>query len=147
MRSHIGLATIAGLLLTVGCSDPTCVTATTKYVQSLTFVGNTSQTEGMPIARFDLTQNFVSHTPYEACLTLQDVGVVDLTVTSTASSPMFLVYDVQGLTAGGNPVWGYRDTIPRITPGQTIARNRIATTPTLLNLGARVIVTVVNPVP
>jgi hypothetical protein len=146
MRRYIGLATIAGLLA-IGCSDPTCVTATTTYAQSIDFVGNTVLTEGMPIARFDVTQNFVSHTPYKACLTLQDVGVVDLTVTSTASSPMFLVYDVQGLTAGGNPAWGYRDTIPRITPGQAITRNRITTTPTLLSLGARVIVTVVNPVP
>ena len=78
----------------------------------------------MTVARFDLTQDFVTHTPYEGLRAgaAPDAGNVALSITSLAPAPVFIKYDVQGLNASGTPVWSHADTIGvRLAPNQTLS--------------------------
>ena len=120
-RSH-PFATIA-IVLAVGCGGAECKVSTVQYTKSLDAVGYAGATQGVTVARFDLTQDFITHTPYEACAQgpLADAGNVKLKIISLASAPVFLKYDVQGLNASGNPVWSHADTLGlRIAPNQTV---------------------------
>ena len=146
---RIGRAVLVSLLAVAGCDGEKCITTTTQYVTTVSTVGYVGPTQGQPVARFDLTQDFISHTPYEACAQgpLQDVGAVHLSVTSTASTPLAIEYDVQGLNADGIPVWFQPGVIQRIDPNQTLDMGTISVSPTHVDLGARVVlkaVTVLN---
>jgi len=144
------LAVIA-VALVIGCGGTECKVSTVQYSKSLTAVGFGGATQGVNVARFDLTQDFVTHTPYEACAQgpLQDVGNVNLTITSLVSKPIFLKYDVQGLDETGLPVWSHPDTIGiTLAPNKTLAVGQIITTPRQLgNGGARVLLQAAEYVP
>lgn len=139
---------LAAALSAAACKGDSCTVATQVFTTSVNGTGF-GPTEGVPIAKFDLTQDFVSHTPYAACTTgpLQDVGVVRVTVTGTYTTPVAVKYELQGLNAAKTPVWSYIDSIPRLAPGDKITRTDIATSATTLDGGARVIFTAINPVP
>jgi len=125
----------------VACKGPECVVQTTQYTTSVSTVGYIGPTQGKPVARFDLTQDFITHTPYEACAQgpLQDVGVVRLKVTSLAAKPLELKFDVQGLNADSIPVWKQAVVIPRIAPNETLDLGEVTVTPTQLRLGALIV--------
>jgi len=131
------------LCFLAACGGDKCVEKSTQYAFSVSTVGYAGATQGLPVARFDLTQNLITHEPYEACAQgpLVDVGVVDLTITSLASTPLFIKYDVQGLNPSGNPVWSHADTLGLvIAPSQSISVGQIAVTPQSLGDGkARVL--------
>jgi hypothetical protein len=148
MGRRIRLAAV-GIVVIAGCKDPSCTTQSTKYATTVSTVGYTGPTTGLPVARFDVMQNYVSHTPYEACVTgpLQDVGTIDLTITSIAAWPVSFAYELQGVNADGNPMWFFRDSVARLAPGQTLSVGRVATSPVPVDLGARVIFTFVAQVP
>ena len=133
------------------CGGEKCVEKNTQYAFSVSTVGYAGATQGLPVARFDLTQNFITHEPYEACAQgpLVDVGVVDLTITSLASTPLFIKYDVQGLNTSGTPVWSHADTLGTvIAPSQSISVGQIAVTPQSLGDGkARVLLQAAEIVP
>lgn len=146
---RIGRVVLVTLLALAGCGGEKCVTSTSQYTTSVNTVGYVGPTQGQPVARFDLTQDFINHTPYEACAQgpLQDVGVVHLSVTSTSSTPLRLEYDVQGLNADGIPVWFQPGVIQRIDPKETLDMGTITVSPTRVNLGARVVLTSVTVLP
>ena len=112
-RRRIAVVAAVSLLAVGACKDEQCVVATTQYTTSVTLTGSSGPTTGQPIARFDLSQDFISHTPYRACAQgpLQDVGVVRLKVTSLSATPLEIVYDLQGTNAENIPVWSYVDSI------------------------------------
>ena len=145
----IGRLALLSLLVVAGCGEEPCVVQTTQYTASVNTVGYVGPTLGLPVARFDLTQDFVSHTPYEACREgpLQDVGVVRLTVTSLAATPLALEFDVQGLNKDSIPAWKQAGSIARIMPGETVDVGRVFVTPTRVNLGARIVLTAVTVLP
>src|SRR6476661_491245 len=137
------LLTVCAIVLVVGCGGGSeCKFETFHYTKSLNGVGFGGETQGVAVARFDLAQDFVSHTPYAACAQgpLQDVGNVSLTITSLVPKPVFIKYDVQGLDAPGIPVWSHADTIGfTLTPSQTLNVGQITTSAQQLgNGGARV---------
>jgi len=137
------------LLAVGGCGGAECVTQTTQYAANVSTVGNFGPMNGLPIARFDMTQDFITHTPYEACAQgpLQDVGVVRLKVTSLANKALALKFDVQGLNPDGLPVWKQLLVIQRIGPSETLDLGEVIVTPTLLRNGATIVfsdVTIVN---
>jgi hypothetical protein len=146
---RIGRVALLSLLVVAGCGDEKCVVATTQYTTSVSTVGYVGPTQGQPVARFDLTQDFISHTPYKACAQgpLQDVGVVRLSITSMASAPLAIEYDVQGLNVDGIPVWFQPGVIQRINPKETVDVGEITVSPTKVNLGARVVLTSVTVLP
>jgi len=143
------IAAIA-IVFVVGCGGSECKVENVEYTKSVTAVG-TGATLGLNVARFDLAQNFVTHTPYEACAQgpLQDTGVVTLSITSLASQPIFLKYDVQGLNTTGVPMWSHQDSVGvTIAPNQTVAIGDISTsTQKLGDGGARVLIQVAQYVP
>lgn len=150
IRSRL-LAPIA-IVLALGCGGGSeCKVQNIQYTKSLNAVGFTGATQGVSVARFDLTQDFISHTPYAACAQgpLQDVGNVTLTITSLAPKPVFLKYDVQGLDAGGLPRWSHADTLgTTLAPNQTLSVGVITTTPIQLgDGGARVLLQAAEYVP
>jgi hypothetical protein len=131
------LAAIA-LVLVVGCGGSECKVQDVTYTKSLNAVGYAGATQGVTVARFDLTQDFITHTPYEACAQgpLADAGNVSLTITSVAPQPVFIKYDVQGLNASGTPVWSHADTLGvRIAPNQTLNVGTIFTSTQPLGTG------------
>jgi hypothetical protein len=137
------LPAVCAIVLVVGCGGGSeCKVEDVKYTKSLNAVGFGGETQGVNVARFDLTQDFISHTPYTACAQgpLQDVGNVSLTITSLAPKPIFLKYDVQGLNTDGIPVWSHADTLGiTIAPSQTVSVGQIVTSPQQLgDGGARV---------
>ena len=140
-RRRIGRLAVAALLAASGCGSAECVTQTTQYSTTINTVGYFGPLTGLPVARFDLTQDFVSHTPYEACAQgpLQDVGVVRLKVTSVAAEPLALAFDVQGLNADSLPIWKQAVVIPRIAPNETLDLGPITVTATQLRLGAVIV--------
>ena len=144
------LAAISIVLL-AGCGGSECKVENVEYTKSVNALGYAGATQGVTVARFDLTQNFVTHTPYAACAQgpLADAGVVSLTITSLASAPVFIKYDVQGLNAGGTPVWSHADTIGvTIKPNETLAVGEISTSTTPLGEGgARVLLQAAEYVP
>jgi len=126
------------IVLALGCGGSECKVQDVKYTKSLNAVGYAGATQGVTVARFDLTQDFVSHTPYEACAQgpSQDVGNVSLSITGLAPNPVFLKYDVQGLDAGGIPVWSHADTLGvTLAPNQTLSVGVITTSPQQLGSG------------
>jgi hypothetical protein len=140
-RRRSTLVAMVSLLAVGACKDEQCVVATTQYTTSVTSTGSSGPTAGQPIARFDLTQDFISHTPYRACAQgpLQDVGVVRLKVTSLSATPLEIVYDLQGTNAEKIPVWSYVDSIATLMPGQTLDRGTVNVSPTHVDKGARVV--------
>ena len=147
--NRIARVVLVSLLALAGCGSEKCITTTSQYTTSVNTVGYVGPTQGQPVARFDLTQDFINHTPYEACAQgpLQDVGVVHLSVTSTSSTPLRLEYDVQGLNADGIPVWFQPGVIQRIDPKETLDMGTITVSPTRVNLGAKVVLTSVKVLP
>ena len=139
-RSHIGRVALLSAVAVAGCADEKCIVSTTQYTTSVTTVGYVGPTLGQPVARFDLTQDFISHEPYAACAQgpLQDVGAVRLSVTSIAATPLAIEFDVQGLNADSIPVWSQPGQIQRIAPGQTVEVGQISTSPTHVDHGAKV---------
>ena len=132
-----GLAAIA-IVLVVGCGGSECKVSDVMYTKSLNAVGYAGATQGVTVARFDLTQDFITHTPYEACAQgpLADAGNVSLKITSLASAPVFIKYDVQGLNASGTPVWSHADTLGlRIAPNQIVDVGTIFTSTQPLGSG------------
>src|SRR5258705_2003491 len=120
MWTRSGRLAAISIALLVGCGGSECKVENVEYTKSLNAVGYAGATQGVTVARFDLSQDFVTHTPYEACAQgpLQDAGVVQLTITSLASAPIFIKYDLQGLNASGTPVWSHQDSV-----GVTLAPN------------------------
>jgi hypothetical protein len=139
MWTRSRLLAVCAIVLVVGCGGGSeCKVETIHYTKSLNGVSSGGETQGMTVARFDLTQDFVSHTPYAACADgpLQDVGNVSLTITSLASKPILIKYDVQGLSAEGVPKWSHPDTLGvRLEPSQTLSVGQIVTTPVQLGVG------------
>ena len=145
-RRRLGRLALVALLTASGCGGAECVTQTTQYSATISTVGYFGPMNGLPVARFDLTQDFITHTPYEACAQgpLQDVGVVRLKVTSLAAKPLELKFDVQGLNADSIPVWKQAVVIPRIAPNETLDLGDITVTPTQLRLGAVIVLSGVD---
>ena len=148
-RRPITWVALLSLLAAGACRDEQCVVQTTQYTASVNTVGYYGPTTGQPVARFDLTQDFVSHTPYSACAQgpLQDVGVVTLRVTSLSSAPLALAFDVQGLNKEGIPVWMQPMVIARLDPNQTVDLGQVTVSPTRLDLGAKVVLTQADILP
>ena len=132
-RRRIALGTLASLLAVSACKDDRCVVETTQYTTSATAMA-TWVTPNTPVARFDLTQDFVSHTPYKACAQgpLQDVGVVRAKITSLWPVPVKLFYDVQAVGSDSVPRWFHYDSIMVLRPNETYDVGALATTPTKL---------------
>jgi len=139
------------IVLAVGCKGAECKVETTQYTKSLDAIGFAGATQGVKVARFDLVQDFVSHTPYEACAQgpLQDVGVVNLKITSLVPTPVLLKYDLQGLDKDGLPIWSHQDTIGvTIAPNKTLDVGQVFTSPHILNDGgARILLQAAEYVP
>jgi hypothetical protein len=148
-RRHIALTTLLSLLALGACKDEQCVVQTTQYTASVTTTGYFGPTTGQPIARFDLTQDFISHTPYAACAQgpLQDVGVVRLKVTSLSPTPLALSFDVQGLNKDSIPVWKQLMVLPRLDPNTTVDLGQVTVSPTKLELGALIVLTQADILP
>jgi hypothetical protein len=140
-RRRTALVAMLSLLVVGACKDEQCVVQTTQYTTSVTANATLGATTGQPIARFDLSQDFISHTPYTACAQgpLQDVGVVRLKVTSLSAAPLLVVYDLQGTNAEGVPVWSYVDSIGTLMPSQTLDKGAVNVSPTHVDKGARVV--------
>jgi hypothetical protein len=137
IRSRL-LVSVAIVLALVCGGGSECKVQDVQYTKSLNAVGFGGETQGVTIARFDLTQDFITHTPYAACAQgpLQDVGNISLTITSLAPKPVFIKYDVQGLNTSGIPVWSHADTLGvTLAPSQTISVGQIITSPQQLGEG------------
>jgi len=148
MRGPFILAAGAVFVLSLSCEAPNCTRISTIYTTSVNAVADAGPRAGLPVARFDLSQNFLTHEPL-GCVGApsQDVGAVDLTVTSTATVTQRVDYAIQGLNSVNNPVWSFEDTLVAIAPGQTVTVGRVAVTPTRVDLGARVVFKEVLPEP
>jgi hypothetical protein len=148
-RRHIALTALLSLLALGACKDEQCVVQTTQYTASVTTTGYFGPTTGQPVARFDLTQDFISHTPYAACAQgpLQDVGVVRLKVTSLSPTPLALSFDVQGLNKDSIPVWKQLRVLPRLDPNTTVDLGQVIVSPTKLELGAQIVLTKADILP
>jgi len=140
-RRRTALSALASLLAVGACKDERCVVETTQYTNTVLAMA-TWETPPTPVARFDLSQDFVSHTPYKACAQgpTQDVGVVRAKITSLYPAPVKLYYDVQGLGSDGIPVWGHPDSIQVLKPNETLDLGDVITTPTHIDLGAKAII-------
>jgi len=145
-RRRIALGTLASLLALGACKDERCVVSTTQYSDTVTAMA-TWETPARPVARFDFSQDFVSHTPYRACAQgpLQDVGVVRARITSLYPAPVKLYYDVQGLGSDGIPVWGHVDSLLSLKPNETLDLGEVVTTPAHIDFGARVVISRLIP--
>jgi hypothetical protein len=143
------LAAILGAVVAMGCRGPECTVSTTQYSTSVSALGYNGPTQGVPVARFNLTQDFISHTPYAACTEgpLQDVGVIRATVTNISSVPLLLTFDLQGLNASGIMVWDQVRTVERIMPNETVDLGDVSVSPTHVDLGAKVVFTAVTVLP
>lgn len=138
MRTRSRPFVVFAIVLAAACGGAECKVETVQYTKSLDAIGYTGATLGVKLARFDLSQDFITHTPYEACAQgpLQDVGVVSLKITSLVSTPVLLRYDVQGLNADSIPVWSHPDTLGVIIPPkQTVDVGQIFTSPQPLGQG------------
>ena len=151
MWTRNGRIAAISIVLLVGCSGSECKVEDVQYTKSVNALGYAGATQGVAVARFDLKQDFITHTPYEACAQgpLQDTGVVELSITSLASAPVFIKYDVQGLNASGTPVWSHADTIGvTLAPSQTLEVGQIfVSTQPLGTGGARVLLQAAELVP
>jgi hypothetical protein len=142
MRMHSRpFAVIAIVVAAAACKDERCTVSTTQYTNTATAMA-TWETPPRPVARVDLSQDFVSHTPYAACAQgpLQDVGVVRGKITSLYPVPVKLYYDVEGLSRDGVLLWFHYDSLQSLKPNETIDLGDVTTTPTHIDVGARVII-------
>ena len=132
-RRRIALGTLASLLAVGACKDDQCVVETTQYTSSATAM-SVWETPARPIARWDLTQDFVSHTPYKACAQgpTQDVGVVRAKITGLWPVPVKLYYDVQGVGSDSIPVWFHYDSVQSVKPNETVDVGEVIITPAKL---------------
>ena len=133
-RRRIALGALASLLAVGACKDERCIVETTQYTTSVTAMA-VWETPPSPVARFDLTQDFVSHTPYTACAQgpTQDVGVVRAKITSLWPVPVRLFYDVQAVGSDSVPRWFHYDSIMVLKPNETVDVGDVITTPTKLS--------------
>jgi hypothetical protein len=140
---------VALLMLAAACQGPECVVQTTQYSTSVNSVGYIGPTQGQPVARFDLTQDFITHTPYEACAQgpLEDVGAIRATVTNISSLPLLLVFDLQGVNAAGLMVWDHVAKVERILPNETVDLGQVGVSTFHVDLGAKVVFTEVTILP
>jgi len=148
MWTRTGRLAAASLML-VACKGPECVVQTTQYTTSVSTVGYIGPTQGKPVARFDLTQDFITHTPYEACAQgpLEDVGVIRATVTNISSVPLLLEFDLQGVNATGTMVWDHVARLERILPNETVDLGQVGVSTFHVDLGAKVVYTDVTVLP
>jgi len=134
-RRRITLGALASLLAVGACKDERCVVSTTQYTSSATAMA-VWETPAKPVARFDLTQDFVSHTPYTACAQgpTQDVGIVRAKATSQWPVPVTLFFYVQALSPDSIPYWFHYDSIMVFKPNETVDLGEVTTTPTKLGV-------------
>ena len=148
---RIGTRSFAAALLmfAAACQGSECVVQTTQYTTSVNTVGYIGSTQGKPVARFDLTQDFITHTPYEACAQgpLEDVGAIRATVTNISSQPLLLVFDLQGVNAAGLMVWDHVARVDRILPNETVDLGQVGVSTFHVDLGAKVVFTEVTILP
>jgi hypothetical protein len=142
-------AALASLVLTAGCRGAECVVSTTQYTTSVDALGYVGETAGKAVARFDLTQDFVSHTPYEACAQgpLQDVGAVHATLTNLTSTPFLIEFDVQGVNASGLMVWDHAARVSRVPANGTVDLGVVGVSPVPVDVGAKVVLTALTILP
>ena len=148
MREPFILAAGVVLMLSLGCEAPKCTRVSTIYTTSVNAIADAGPRSGLPVARFDLSQDFLTHTPV-GCIgaPTEDVGVVDLTVTSTAPVTQWVDFAIRGVNSEATPVWSFEDTLVALAPGQTVPIGRVAVTTTRVDLGARVVLKTVLPLP
>ena len=150
-EAWIGTRSVAAalLMLAAACQGSECVVQTTQYTTSVSTVGYIGPTQGKPVARFDLTQDFVTHTPYEACAQgpLEDVGAIRATVTNISSLPLLLVFDLQGVNAAGLMVWDHVARVEHILPNETVDLGQVGVSTFHVDLGAKVVFTEVTILP
>jgi hypothetical protein len=151
LRSGRGVVAVACAWAATGCCEITgtcnddddkerCTSEQITY--SNTF--NTYLTNGAPVARFDLRQDF---TRYAAACTETSGGPISLSIVSTAPIPLRFDYSLEGLGATGLLVWRYVGTINRIAPGQRIDVGQVASTPVRVDVAARATLAGVVSVP
>ena len=147
--SRTGRLAAASLIFVTACQGSECVVQTTQYTTSVNTVGYIGPTQGKPVARFDLTQDFITHTPYEACAQgpLEDVGAIHATVTNISSQPLLLVFDLQGVNAAGLMVWDHVARVDRILPNETVDLGQVGVSTFHVDLGAKVVFTEVTILP
>ena len=123
------LAAISIVLL-AGCGGSECKVENVEYTKSVNATGYAGATQGVTVARFDLTQNFVTHTPYAACAQ----GPLRTSVSSRSPSrasrrlPCSSSTTSRGSTPAALPVWSHADTIGvTIAPNETLAVGQIST--------------------
>ena len=136
MRIRSRLVAVCAIVLVVACGGGSeCKVETIHYTKSLNGVSSGGETQGVTVARFDLTQDFVSHTPYTACAQgpTQDVGVVRAKITSLWPVPVRLFYDVQAVGSDSVPRWFHYDSIMVLKPNETVDVGDVITTPTKLS--------------
>jgi hypothetical protein len=148
MREPFILVAGVVLVLSLGCEAPKCTRVSTIYTTSVNAIAEAGPRSGLPVARFDLSQNFLTHTPV-GCIgaPTQDVGAVELSVTSTAPVTQWVDYAIRGVNSQETPVWSFEDTLVALAPGQTIPIGQVAVTTTRVDLGARVVLKTVLPLP
>jgi hypothetical protein len=149
LRACLGFGATMALVAALGCGGPECTVATTQYTTTFTALGNIGATVGKPVARFDLTQDFVSHTPYAACKEgpLEDVGAIRATVTNVSSTPLVLQFDLQGINARGIMVWDHVARVERLAPNETADLGTVGISPIHVDLGANAVFTEITVVP
>jgi len=132
-RRRTALSALASLLAVGACKDERCVVETTQYTNTVLAMA-TWETPPTPVARFDLSQDFVSHTPYKACAQgpTQDVGVVRAKITGLWPVPVKLYYDVQGVGSDSIPVWFHYDSVQSVKPNETVDVGEVIITPAKL---------------
>jgi hypothetical protein len=126
------------------CTEPTCTERDVVYTAS----GDGAPAGGAPVAHFELSQTFKTYGPV-GCSgePFQPVGVVRATVTSLATEPIALSYELQGLNEVGVTAWGAPGALPHLHPGETVDLGQVAIATARLEAGTRVLVTEVVPLP
>jgi hypothetical protein len=141
MRAFLAVATLAAL---AACSDPTCSERQSVYTAS----ADGAPVGSPPVAHFELAQVYKSYGPV-GCRgePFQPVGVVTATVTSLATEPIALSFELQGLRTDGVVVWGSPGGLAHIHPGETIDLGQVTIATTRLQGGARALVSEAEPLP
>lgn len=126
------------------CTEPSCTERDVVYTASV----EGAPPGGAPTAHFELAQTFKSYGPV-GCKgePFQPVGVVTATVTSLATEPVALSFELQGLNDAGVTAWGTPGGLAHIHPGETVDLGTIAISTSRLQAGARALVTGVQQLP
>jgi hypothetical protein len=143
------LTILVGLLATTSACDllfpeekkEQCVASQQVYSGSF----NTFASNGAPVARFSLQQQYTDYSP-AGCNNGRG-GPVTLTITSTAPVPLAFTYTLEGVGASGLVVWSYQGGVTRIAPGQTIQVGQVASSVVRVDVGARAVFTSLSQVP